>query len=537
MKRWGLALVALAFLFFYNGAQQNLATYRSMYISEDTNPQIEAETDAQKKLKRQLRREQYGPSLEWLSRLMRASSGSVPGVKDEYSPQLDGRVLSSLMVAGLASGFKSQVANLLWMKSDEYWHKGLLTRQNPLMEMVVTLDPQFIEAWSTAGWHWAYNIYADVPTNPAYANLKPESLKNKTIRQKQEKGIETGLDYLSRGANMNPEKYRLWFEWGWTRSKKAGFYDEETAELFKTARRQSDAREIEKTSVVDGKQVTFTEEGGLDTVGHTIAHLYEERPEVDKALAMWGGDLLNGTPAELKTLTDAGTFWRRYGSDYSVIASLYKSGDTVIKNRIRQLVPDINRLVAAQEMREKMQQRGSTPTGAFVTIATRYLPAWNLKQQGRLKEAVANLIGVMNADQKYHLTDLDTMAKIYELRGDAPAAIQKRLQELREIERTSSQDIGLHFLAKLYGELAEKTSSSQEKNAYRRLAYETWYRSRERNQLDFYALRQTRNYEDEYGFTAPKNIIAEIKKSRKSGNVKASPEVPPNVQQYYSSPR
>lgn len=362
MKRWGLALVALAFLVFYNGAQDNLATFRTMYISADKNPEIDAKTDAQKKLRRELRREQYGPSLEWLNRLMRASAGDVPGMKqDEYAPKLDGRVFSSLMVAGLASGFKSQVANLLWMKSDEYWHKGMLTRQNPLMEMVVTLDPQFIDAWSTAGWHWAYNIYADIPTSETYKNIKPASLKNKTIRQKQENAIKTGLDYLSRGANMNPEHYRLWFEWGWTRAEKAGLYDEETVDLFKTARKQSDAREIEKTIEVKGKAVTKKEGGGLDTVGHTIAHLYEKTPMIDKALAMWGGDLLKGTPAELKTLTDVGVFWRRYGSDYSVIASLYESGDAVIKNRIRQLVPDVDRLVAAQKMRETMQVRGVLP--------------------------------------------------------------------------------------------------------------------------------------------------------------------------------
>jgi hypothetical protein len=536
MKRWGLALVAVAFLIFYNGAQQNLATFRSMHISDSKNPNMEAESDAQKKLKRQLRLEQYGPSLEWLTRLMRASGGSVPGMEDEYAPKLDGRVLSSLMVAGLASGFKSQVANLLWMKSDEYWHKGLLTRQNPLMEMVVTLDPQFIEAWSTAGWHWAYNIYADIPISETYKNIKPESLRQKTIRQKQENAIKTGLDYLSRGANMNPETYRLWFEWGWTRAEKAGLYDEETVDLFKTARKQNDAREIEKTSVVNGKQVTSKEQGGLDTVGHTIAHIYEKTPMVDKALDMWGRDLLEGKPQELKTLTDVGTFWRRYGSDYIVIANLYNSGDAIIKNRIRALVPDIDRLVAAQKMRETMQARGSTPTGAFVTIAARYLPAWKLKEQGRFKEAIDNLIGVMNADPKYHLTDLATMAKIYELRGDAPDAIQKELQNLRDIEKTSSQDIGLHFLAILYGELAQKATTEKEKNAYRRLAYETWYRSRERDQLDFYALRQTRNYEDKYGFKPPQKIIDEIKKSRKKGSVKASPEVPPNVEQYYQAP-
>lgn len=171
-----------------------------------------------------------------------------------------------------------------------------------------------------------------------------------------------------------------------------------------------------------------------------------------------------------------------------------------------------------------------------MTIATRYLPAWNLKKQGHYKEAIDNLVGMMNANPKYHLTDLATMGKIYELRGDAPDAIKKELQGLRDIEKTSSQDIGLHFLAVLYGEMADKATEEKEKTAYRRLAYETWYRSRERDQLDFYALRQTRNYEDKYGFQPPQKIIDEIKKSRKSGSVKASPDVPPNVEQYYQTP-
>lgn len=536
MKRWGLAGSALVLLVLYNAGQADLSRFRTMNFGPEKNPEMEAKTNEQKKIKRQLQKERYGPSLAWLSNVMRASGGQVPGMENQYSPKLDARVLSSLMVAGLASGFKSQVANLLWMKSDEYWHKGLLTRQNPLMEMVVTLDPQFIEAWSTAGWHWAYNIYADIPMNDVYKGIKPEKLRDKTIRETQQNAIDTGLGYLSRGANMNPETYRLWFEWGWTRAEKAGYYNEETVELFKTARKQTDAREIEKTNVIDGKQVTTKEQGGLDVVGHTIAHIYEKTPIVDQALKMWGGDLLKGTPAELARLTTVGKYWRLYGSDYQLIAQLYRSGDTIIKSRIRQLVPDIDGLVKAQEMREKMQTRGGTPTGAFVTIAARYLPAWKLREQKRYKEAVDNLIGVMNANPRYHLTDLDTMGKIYELRGDAPAAIKSQLDNLRQIERTATQDIGLHFLALLYGDMETVAKTEQEKKAYQHLAYETWYRSRERDQLDFYALRKTREYEDKYDFSAPKNIIDEIKKSRKSGDVKASPALPPNVEQYYQAP-
>jgi len=526
MKRWGLLGLALGFLLLYNGAQPDLLRFRSMYIDKNRNPTKS----------RELRKEQYGPSLEWLDRVLRASSGSIPGQKDELSPQLDGRILSSLMVAGLASGFKSQVANLLWMKSDEYWHKGLLTRQNPLMEMVVTLDPQFIEAWSTAGWHWAYNIYADIPTNDTYKNIKPAALQQKTIRQKQQQAIDTGLGYLERGSNMNPETYRLWFEWAWTRAEKAGYYDDKTVELFKVARSKADARSIEQTTTVGGKPVTKQVEGKLDVVGHTIAHIYEKTPQVDKALDMWGRDLLKGTPAELASLRSVGDYWRRYGSDYSVIAQLYNSGDNIIKNRIRQLVPDIDGLVAAQKTREIMQNRASTPTGAFVTIAARYWPVWELRRQGKIQEAITRLIGVMNADPRYHLTDLATMGKVYELRGDAPENIAKELDALRAVEKSSAQDIGLHLLAKLYDDMAQKSKSERDKLAYNRLAYETWYRSRERDQLDFYALRETRVYEDKYGFTAPQKIIDEIKKSRKSGDVKAAPAVPPNVGEYYQTP-
>lgn len=536
MKRWGIAGLALVFLVLYNGAQPGLLRFRTMNISAQQNPDFDAETVEEKQLKRQLQRERYGPSMEWLTRMMRASGASIPGREDEYTPRLDARVLSSLMVAGLASGFKSQVANLLWMKSDEYWHKGLLTRQNPLMEMVVTLDPQFIEAWSTAGWHWAYNIYADIPLNDSYKNIEPESEREKTIRRTQQQAIDVGLNYLSRGANMNPETYRLWFEWGWTRAEKAGYYDDETVQLFKTARKQTDAREIEQTSIVDGQEVTTKQQGALDVAGHTIAHIYEKTPDIDKALEMWGADLLQGTPQELALLRSVGEYWRRYGSDYALIAQLYRSGDRVIKSRIQGLVPDVERLVAAQEMREKMQARASTPTGAFVTIAARYLPAWELKKEGRYEEAIINLIGVMNADPRYHLTDLETMAKIYELRGDSPSAVQQALEGLREAEKTSSQDIGLHFLAVLYEESAEHASTEQDRKAYIRLAYETWYRSRERSQLDFYALRNTRRFEDDYGFTAPQEIIDEIKASRKSGDVRAAPAVPPNVQKYYQAP-
>lgn len=507
-KKWGVLGLAGALLVSYNLGQQGLVQLRS---NEAKYPGTS-------------KREAYGPSLDWLDRLARASQD-----KDKTRVKLDFSVLSSLMVAGLASGFKSQVANLLWMKSDEYWHQGLFTRQVPLMEAVVTLDPQFIDAWSTAGWHWAYNIYADIPSNPDYKKKGARA-----IRAAQEDAVATGLDYLKRGSNMNPDTYRLWFEWGWTRAEKAGFYDDETLQLYKTARSKSDARDVEATNP-DGSTKKVQ---GLDVLGRTIGHLYERIPRFNEALDHYSEVLMHATPQQRAQLDAVGGYWRRYGSDYAAIVNTYNSGDATVRARIQKLIPDIRNMVAAHATRQQLAAvpGQDQPVGAYISIVARYMPAWKMMQAGRYEDAIANMVGVMNAEPKVILQGLPVLAQVYELRGDAPSAVQAELEARRGEEKQSSQDLGLHFLAVLY----EKAATQARKNgdqkkfmAYNHLAYETWYRSRERDALDFYALRQTRIYEDSYGFQAPQAIIAAIKASRKNGAPNAAPPVAPNVSSYY----
>ena len=520
LSKWGALAGAGLLLVSYNLAQPGINRLR------DTNA-IHPKTEA--------KREAYGPSLVWLDRLARASDEGGT-VYDPRTGQLEGSgkvkldfsVMSSLMVAGLASGFKSQVANLLWMKSDEYWHEGLYTRQVPLMEAVVTLDPQFIDAWSTAGWHWAYNIYADIATNPDNIKAGPA-----VIRKKQENAVATGLDYLDRGSNINPDTYRLWFEYGWTRAEKAGYYDLKTVELYKTARSKSDARTIE----VQGRNGQMVKEKGLDILGRTIGHLWERVPEFDKAQDQYANDLMGATPAQRKILDKAGDAWHRFGSDYTAILDVYKNGDAVTKAQIKALVPDVEQIAAAQDLRQKIagETGKDQPVGAYITIAARYMPAWKLMKEGDLDGAINEIIGVMNVNEKFHLTQLPVLKKIYEIRGDSPATIQSALERTRAEEKNSSQDLGLHFLAKLYEMKEEKATDPAEKKALALQAYRTWYRSRARDALDFYALRKTRNYQDKYGFTKPEDIIAEIKKSRKGGAPDAAPKTAPNVSGYYGA--
>ena len=517
LSKWGALAGAGVLLVCYNLAQPGITKMRD---SQTIHPGTEAKAEG------------YGPSLKWLDRLARASDAAGTSVDAKGNlvgsgkVKLDFSVMSSLMVAGLASGFKSQVANLLWMKSDEYWHQGLFTRQVPLMEAVVTLDPQFIDAWSTAGWHWAYNIYADIPTNPDYEKKGPEA-----IRKAQENAVATGLDYLDRGSNLNPDTYRLWFEYGWTRAEKAGYYDQKTVELYKTARTKSDARTIE----VSGPGGKMVKERGLDILGRTIGHLWERVPDFDKAQNQYADDLMGATPAQRKLLDKVGDAWHRFGGDYTAIVNIYSGGDAVTKARIKALVPDVEQIVAGHQMRQQIagQTGKDQPVGAYVTIAARYMPAWNMMKTGDLDGAIQQITGVMNADEKYHLTELPVLKKVYEERGDSPAVIEAAFKQTRENEKTSSQDLGLHFLALLWEKKMEKATDPAQKDKLAMQAYRTWYRSRSRDALDFYALRKTRVYEDKYGFKTPADIVKAIKDSRKGGVPNAAPPVAPNVQSYY----
>ena len=69
-------------------------------------------------------------------------------------------------------------------------------------------------------------------------------------------------------------------------------------------------------------------------------------------------------------------------------------------------------------------------------------------KKGEYQQAIDQMVGVMNADPKYHLQGLPKLAQVLELSGDAPEAIKAELAKMREDEKSSSQDIGLHFWPK-----------------------------------------------------------------------------------------
>jgi hypothetical protein len=105
----------------------------------------------------------------------------------------------SANVGALVLGFRRLVADMLWLKVDEFWHLGLASRMLPMMETVVTLDPHFIEAYALGAWHLAYNITVTV-------HSAEEKLKY----------MDQGVGLLEKGIKNNPRSSKLYSELGFT---------------------------------------------------------------------------------------------------------------------------------------------------------------------------------------------------------------------------------------------------------------------------------------------------------------------------------
>lgn len=120
--------------------------------------------------------------------------------KDLFSEVLAGGAGTPAMFA-LLGGQRYLVANILWNYADVLFHQGgeLNTyRMVSAFDSCVSLNPSFNEAWSTYGWHEAWNLYDDA----------------KTITEK-EKWLEYGIKVYQRAIAAQPTKPHPHFDLGW----------------------------------------------------------------------------------------------------------------------------------------------------------------------------------------------------------------------------------------------------------------------------------------------------------------------------------
>jgi tetratricopeptide (TPR) repeat protein len=185
------------------------------------------------------------PTRSEFEKLARQGELNLPYGAIEWSEESVGAHLGSLIL-----GFRSAVADLLWLKVDDYWHQGRIEMMLPMMYTVVKLDPHFIDAWAVGAWHLAYN-----------APVTVDSMEEKRAF------IDKAIVFLQDGIKRNPRHWQLYFELGF------GIYYVKL-EDYKNA-----AHYLEQSA-----RYRPPEEKKVDRM---LLHAYERGGEYEKALDGW----------------------------------------------------------------------------------------------------------------------------------------------------------------------------------------------------------------------------------------------------------
>ena len=96
------------------------------------------------------------------------------------------------------TGFKQVIAGALWIRADDFFHRGQYQAIIPIVRMVTWLDPHNIDVYVTGAWHLDYNFVDEA-----------NSLSDKRY-------IPASIALLKEGIRNNSNIWDLYFELGWT---------------------------------------------------------------------------------------------------------------------------------------------------------------------------------------------------------------------------------------------------------------------------------------------------------------------------------
>jgi len=101
------------------------------------------------------------------------------------------------------SGFRSLVADALFIEAHVAWERTEWGRVLLLFRQVTTLQPRALLFWDMAAWHMAWNASTAAMNDPAQPRL---ALRLKAAREY----FQLGKDFLERGIKNNPERPELY---------------------------------------------------------------------------------------------------------------------------------------------------------------------------------------------------------------------------------------------------------------------------------------------------------------------------------------
>lgn len=120
----------------------------------------------------------------------------------DFDLALRERVGQLAFVAAL-SGFRSLIADGLFLKAEAAWEQAQWGRVLLLFRQITTLQPRALLFWDMAAWHMAWNASTAARNDPAQPRL---ALRIKAQREY----FQLGRDFLERGIRNNPERPQLY---------------------------------------------------------------------------------------------------------------------------------------------------------------------------------------------------------------------------------------------------------------------------------------------------------------------------------------
>jgi hypothetical protein len=116
---------------------------------------------------------------------------------------------SFMMKLFLLGGFRGIVADLLWLRAEEYKKDHDWDRLDTTVELITKLQPHFLSIWTFQGWNLAYNVSVEWDA--------PED-KYTWIKQ--------GIKFVQQGVAKNKRSPDLIWDTAWFYYHKLGFADE-----------------------------------------------------------------------------------------------------------------------------------------------------------------------------------------------------------------------------------------------------------------------------------------------------------------------
>ena len=159
---------------------------------------------------------------------------------EQYRVKDTESIVGGQWLSGMLLGFREAVADLMWIRVDEYFHEGRYDKIMPICYVITAMDPGWIDVYTTGAWHLGYN-FGDRRLVPA------------------------AIEFDRRGVMNNPLNYDMAYELGWMQMSR-GYQFAEAAKNFKRAN-ELELRPVGKT--------------------HAYPHAVEDAGNVDEAIAIW----------------------------------------------------------------------------------------------------------------------------------------------------------------------------------------------------------------------------------------------------------